>query len=27
MDLEPVANDEGRYLISQAARSLSKPKH
>ncbi|HEX6772347.1 MAG TPA: hypothetical protein VF126_10005 [Acidobacteriaceae bacterium] len=27
MDLEPVSSDEGRYLISQAARSLSKPKH
>jgi hypothetical protein len=27
MDLEPVSTDEGRYLVSQAARSLSKPKH
>lgn len=27
MDLEPVSSDEGRYLISEAARSLSKSKH
>jgi hypothetical protein len=27
MDLEPVSTDEGRFLVSEAARSLSKPKH
>lgn len=27
MDLEQVSEDEGRFLISEAARSLSKPKH
>lgn len=27
MDLTPVSADEGRYLVSEAARSLSKPKH
>ena len=27
MDLAPVSTDEGRYLISEAARSVSKPKH
>lgn len=27
MDLEPVSTDEGRFLISEAARSQSKPKH
>ncbi len=27
MDLEPLSTDEGRFLISEAARSVSKPKH
>lgn len=27
LDLEPLSTDEGRFLISQAARSLSRPKH
>lgn len=27
VDLTPVSTDEGRYLVSEAARSLSKPKH
>jgi hypothetical protein len=27
MDLEQVSEDEGRFLVSEAARSLSKPKH
>ncbi len=27
MDLEPISEDEGRFLVSEAARSLSKPKH
>lgn len=27
MDLEQVSEDEGRFLISEAARSVSKPKH
>lgn len=26
IDLEPVSEDEGRFLVSQAARSMSKPK-
>lgn len=27
MDLEPVSTDEGRFLISEAAKAISKPKH
>ena len=27
MDLQPVSDDEGRFLVSESARSVSKPKH
>jgi hypothetical protein len=27
VDLQPVSEDEGRLLVSQAARSISRPKH
>jgi hypothetical protein len=27
VDLQPVSDDEGRLLVSQAARSISRPKH
>ena len=26
IDLEPVSDDEGKFLVSEAARSISKPK-